>query len=177
MKRLLDYQELTVLANQVSEQLKIRHAEAFKNRRVFLFAIARGGMTFGHLVSQRLNLPLGILYPATARLGISRMHPDCQVSSMPTENAVFVYLEDVIAEGRTFSQIMDWHKRIHGDYVTAEFVPVVVDHKVDLSIREQVNIFGMVTGDWIVFPYEDPARMVECDRGLFRDGTSQASKD
>lgn len=174
MKRLLDYNELIVIANQVSEQLKLRYADELNNQRVFLFAVARGGLTFGHLVSQRLNLPLGVAYPAVDV--VHRVHPKWRDDAAPTEDAVCVYLEDVIAEGRTFNQIMDWHSRVHNDYVTAEFVPVVVDHKVDLAIRERVNIFGMVTSDWIVFPYEDPARMVESDRGLFRDGTSQASK-
>lgn len=172
MKKLLEYSDLINCADSVSAQLKANYPEAYQARRIFLFAVARGGLTFGHLVSQRMNLPIGVIYPL-----IDHVHAYHPTHTADVDDAVFVYLEDVIAEGRTFNQIMDWHKRMYSDYVKAEFVPVVVDAKVAPSIRKQVNIQGTVTEDWIVFPYEDPARMTEGDRGLFRDRSSQASKD
>lgn len=172
MKRQLEYDGLKELADHVAKQIRLNYETALAEKRVYLFAVARGGLTFGHLVSTKLKMQLGVVFPLPEE-GVSITHPS---TPDDVEGAVFIYLEDVIAEGRTFNQVMGWHARIFSDYVRAEFVPVVIDANVSENIRNRVNIFGMMTSDWIVFPHEEQEQVVEGDRGLFRTGTSENSK-
>ena len=172
MKTLLSYNDLNFLASRVVTQIRLLHETALKEKRVYLFAVARGGLTFGHLVSSKMKMPLGVAFPL-ADGDVKLCHP-----AVPNEpgDYVFIYLEDVIAKGRTFHQVMSWHKRIYGDYVRGVFVPVILDSGIGDEIRSQVNIYGTESSDWVVFPHEDHTQVVEGDHGLFRDGTSENSK-
>jgi hypothetical protein len=169
MKIKLEYEILQVLAKNVAHELKVKYDKEIKEGKFYLFAVMRGGATFGHLVSQRLGMPLGVVYPGAGEDLPFYFYP--KVIDYQAPDHVMIYLEDVIAKGRTLQKVLGHHDA----YLKCarEFVPVVMDVNVDPQIKAQVNICGIVTADWIVFPYEDSAHVIEGDRGLFRDGTSQ----
>jgi len=169
MKRQLTYQELKDIAKDVAKYIN----DKYEPGKYDLVAISRGGVTFGHLVSYYLAQPLhyfstdfmSILWSSQCREGYSRVP--------------IIFLEDVIAQGRTFKLVemymegtdMDFPERSDYD-ISWEFIPVVMDPGVPEEIRLKVNKVGIETSDWIVFPHEDFDLTVEGDRGLFRQGTS-----
>ncbi len=169
MKTQLKYSTLLQVAEDVARQLSIKYAKEIAEGKFFLFAVMRGGASFGHLVSQRLGLPLGVVYPGAERENLFYYHP--QIVTYAAQDRVFIYLEDVIAKGRTIEKVLNYHD----GYLkhAREFIPVVMDASVDSNVKAAVNIVGIVSSDWIVFPYESMDHVVEGDRGLFRDGTSQ----
>jgi len=173
MKRQLSHDELKTLSQNVVDQLHSKYPEQIKNGELFLFAVLRGGMTFAQNVAYRMALPVGVVYPMSEGSPVM-MHPFASYKKLT--KAVFVYLEDVVAQGRTLTKVMDYHRLHYGDHFAAEFVPAVLDANVDPAIRDQVNIVGTVTNDWIVFPHEEFHAVDEGDRGLFRAGTSNNSK-
>jgi hypoxanthine-guanine phosphoribosyltransferase len=175
MKVYLTYEQLKDVANHVVEQLRVKYAEQIKADRLFLFAIARGGLTFGQLVAYKMALPLGVVFPMASPHPMRVQHPTWD-DLTNDDRAVFVYLEDVVAQGRTLTKVLTAHAAYYGSHVSAEFVPAVLDNNVDESIRSRVNIAGMTTSDWIVFPHEEIDHVVEGDRGLFRNQTSNNSK-
>jgi hypoxanthine phosphoribosyltransferase len=156
--RQISYDELKIIAKNVAKSIST------KGGTYRLVAVARGGLTFAQLVSYYLSKPLEFFIPAYSEMTGS------DYWEMYTH---FIFLEDVIAEGRTF--------RIIDDYVTRqglpswEMIPVVLDSNAPADIQDRVNTYGMKTSDWIVFPHEDVAHTVEGDRGLFRAGTSANS--
>ena len=175
MKTYLTYDQLKDVASHVVEQLRTKYADQIKAQKLFLFAVARGGLTFGQLVSYKMALPLGVIFPLASPHPTRMQHPTWD-DVKEDDGSVFVYLEDVVAQGRTMSKILTAHEAYFGTHVGAEFVPAVLDSNVDESIRSRVNIAGMITSDWIVFPHEEMDHVVEGDRGLFRDKTSNNSK-
>lgn len=169
MKKNLSYYALKDLAVEVSHKLQVQYAKEIAENRLFLFAIARGGLTFGHLVAYRMALPLGVVFPMNDY--VQRLHPQINPYDEPGP-AVYVYLEDVIAEGRTYRQIKDWHETICADEEAFVFVPAVIDANAPVDIQADVLVYGTKTSDWLVFPHEDAEHVTEGDRGLFREGTS-----
>lgn len=175
MKQQLTYNQLKLMAHEVSLQLKARYSDELSRNRLYLYAVARGGLTFGQLVSYYMALPLGVCYPRSYPNPVHLFHPECDDLKFE-DRALFVYLEDVVAQGRTLEKVLGNHKAFYGDKIRAEFIPAVLDSKVQATIAKQVNIAGMITSDWIVFPHEQFDTVVEGDRGLFRDRTSENSK-
>lgn len=133
-----------------------------------LYAVARGGFTLAHRVGYRLALPVGVFYPKPQL----EVHP---VQSQGTR----VFLEDVIATGRTVQAIETFMAEQRVSYPNANnayrIYPVVAD--ADCSKFDAVEYASsLVSKDWIVFPYEDFYAVAEGDRGLFREGTSNNSR-
>jgi len=156
----ISYDELKVIAKRVASSILAQHGQNYA-----LVAVARGGLTFAHLVSYYLAAPLNFFNPKLGQMMLTQTY---------VRRTQFIFLEDVIAEGRTF--------RIIDAYVTAneienwEVIPVIVDENAPSDIQARVNTYGMKTNAWMVFPHEEFDLTLEGDRGLFRDGTSSNSQ-
>lgn len=164
MKRKLTYEELEGIARNVADYIK----EKYSDTPYDLIAISRGGVTFGHLVSYYLAHPLHYF---STNLG-------CVLWTTPGEyeddDSVMIFLEDIIAQGRTFDIVKKYADGIMD--ARWEFIPIVMDANAPAYIKTRVNKVGLETDDWIVFPHEQFGLTVEGDRGLFREGTSANSK-
>lgn len=157
--RQLSYDELKAIAKDVAETIKKSHTD------YELVAVARGGLTFAQLVSYYLAKPLSFFVPKDKVL-----LRDWTVDI----GTHLIFLEDLIAEGRTFRIIDDYATSVY--LVSWQMIPMVLDSNAPQDIQDRVNTYGMRTDDWIVFPHEDIDHTVEGDRGLFRDGTSHNAK-
>lgn len=152
MKVELSYEELKTIARKVSSYIAPLDCE--------LIAIPRGGLTFAHLVSYRLSKPLNFFLPKSKSLAFP-------IDPLKT----LVFLEDVIAEGRTFDIVRE-------TFPSHYFATSVVDkswYEKFPQYRKYLIPGGLITNDWIVFPYEEPSLVEEGDRGLFRESTSMNS--
>src|SRR5271168_4784005 len=109
--RQLSYDELKVIANDVAKYIKEKHVD------YELVAVARGGLTFAHLVAYNLAKPLHFFNP---KLGQLLLTDDMFITSH------LIFLEDLIAEGRTFRIISDCINS--GNWNSSwEMIPVVLD--------------------------------------------------
>ena len=164
MKVHMHYEGLKHIAKKIAGHI------ATNVKNPVLFSVMRGGMTFGHLVGYELRLPVGAYYPALKRY----LHPSLMEAGS-LANFMFVFLEDVLATGRTLTTIRTHMGQIGQDF---RFYPSVIDQEIfDKGLPECVaHTQSFVTADWIVFPYEEFDVVAEGDRGLFRDGTSIGSQ-
>lgn len=162
MKRKMEYSELVEFAETLAKELP---------SNANLVAIARGGLTLGHLVANRLAKPLHVFSPGlTFDLAFSHT---CDVTKLD-HSGPYVFLEDLLAQGRTYYTL----KRFC-DYVGLTnwlYVPIVVDEAAPRDIIENTPWFWLKTSEWVVFPWERNEDVVEGDRGLFRQGTSHNSQ-
>lgn len=158
MKRQISYLELKNFGRDVARYIKDKYPDGNYN----LIAVARGGLTLAHIVAYILAKPLNFFIPKTGGL---------HFAEQGDLNASFIFLEDLIAKGRTYEII---EKRMELIQQSWEFIPVVVD--ADIEIPKHVSKYMIQTSDWMVFPHEDFDSTVEKDWGLFRDGSSSNSK-
>jgi hypoxanthine phosphoribosyltransferase len=123
----------------------------------YLVAISRGGTVPGTLIAKRLKMQLDYYIPA-------KKHITCHMG----EGQRVVFIEDLVAQGRTLDQV---RKMMKLDFPLSawSYAPVLVDAKYNGKFAMQ----GMTTSAWIVFPWEENEKVVEGDRGLFREGTDQ----
>jgi len=157
--RQISYDELKVIAKDVAHVIRDKHTD------YELVAVARGGLTFAQLVAYHLAKPLHFFIP--------KDHALLSAYPLPYPSHV-IFLEDVIAEGRTFRLLDNY--AAHHNMRSWEMIPVVLDEMAPQDIQDRVNTYGIRTSDWIVFPHEEVEKTVEGDRGLFRAGTSMNSK-
>lgn len=158
MKRVMTYGELKQLADEIAN--KIRASLPTPGSEYNLIAISRGGVTAAHRIAYVLGKPLNYWSPKD---GLAYLASD----SVPT-----FFVEDLVAKGRTLTLVQE---RFKGCDI--RYCPLVVDH--DYAQEHSTDAFftyGIVSKDWIVFPYEDETRVVEKDWGLFRDGTAESAK-
>jgi hypoxanthine phosphoribosyltransferase len=165
MKTQLDYSLFKQLCLSMAE--KIREYKPDE-----LVAVMRGGMTAAHIISKTLNIPCGAYFPnGPTKLVLTTL-----------ESKRIVFIEDLIAKGRTLENI-----RVTMSYQPREWkiAPVLIDsnyiklYHFDEQYKRLCNrilTYGMITPHWMVMPYEQNEMMVEGDHGLFRDKTDQYGK-
>jgi hypoxanthine phosphoribosyltransferase len=126
-----------------------------------LIAISRGGISAAHIMAKKLRLQIGYYFPKDELL---IPYPG-YVDSDP-----LIFIEDLVAEGRTFLALKKFitssEKYSKSIY---DFVPILVDKDFDYPF----NFYGLKTGSWIVFPYEQSEKVIVGDRGLFRNRTGE----
>jgi len=132
-----------------------------------IIAISRGGLSAAHIIAKYLNLNVGMYFPKEKQLLMS--------SNKYLSKVVFV--EDLVAHGRTFDLLNSHMLELGFTSQTFEwkFAPVLIDGKYieTQDFNDKLITYGLKTNHWIVMPYEEETKMVEGDRGLFRDNTDQ----
>lgn len=154
----LTYDELTKILDSCIEKIK-ESGEQYDE----VIAVVRGGLTAAHYIAKELRLPVGVYFPGQGPLSLVINKPQ-------STNLLFV--EDLVAQGRTYSEIKENMKRPMWSDTRWDFLPVLVDG----SYPEDFPLQGLKSSEWVVFPYEKMEKMKEGDRGLFREGTDVYAK-
>lgn len=160
MKRVMDYEEFKTICLRMANEIK-------RFEPTDLVAVSRGGFSAAHIIAKELNLPIGVYYPKDGML----------FRDGPVYGNMVV-IEDLVAQGRTYRKMID-DFRDHDQVMNWAFAPVLIDGNLTITepMRERLLTYGIRTKDWIVMPYEDEQKMVEGDRGLFRDGSDQYGRE
>lgn len=154
----MDYRELTNRCLDMVEQLTIFNPDE-------IIAIVRGGMTAAHIIAKEMNLPVGIFIPHRYEFVTSTSNPQR-----------IVFIEDIIAEGRTFDCTQNFFKLAYPNLKWL-FAPVIIDSEYEVNDNRIVVSSDSYRKDWISFPWEDPIKVIVKDRGLFRNNTAQYGKE
>lgn len=137
-----------------------------------LVCVMRGGMSASHIISKHLNMKCGIFFP-------DELYMRKPKKTQPGE--VIVFIEDLVAKGRTFSEIKKFmYNYVYSNPKTKWYIaPYLIDENFeqDEEFKCHLACYGMKTSEWIVMPYEETDKMVEGDRGLFRNGDDLYGKD
>lgn len=135
-----------------------------------IIAVTRGGLSASHIIAKQLNLPVGVYFPATKTIAMNTNEYNSKV----------VFVEDLVAKGRTFDIIYDHMLELSFNPHTFDwmFAPFLVDSNYERTeqFNKKLLTLGMTSYNWIVMPYEEEEKMVEGDRGLFRNGDDQYGK-
>lgn len=153
MKIQMGYDEFKKICLDIAEKIKDENYTE-------IVAVSRGGISASHIISKKLNLPVGYYIPS-ARI--------CVLNNKKDDNTKICIIEDLVAQGRTYDLIQEDFKDFNYD-----FIPILIDGKYN---KNTFKYYGLYSNDWIVFPYEDFESMEENDRGLFRDGTDSYGKN
>lgn len=156
--RYMDYEEFTGILDRCIEKIK----ESGKQYDEVI-AVVRGGMTAAHYIAKELRLPVGVYFPGQKQYSL--------VLNNHRSNTI-LFVEDLVAKGRTFTEIEQHMKGAAWETTNWDFLPVLVD----ASFQGDFPLQGLKTDEWIVFPYEKMEKMTEGDRGLFREGTDVYAK-
>lgn len=148
----LEYHELLVIARTAA-----RLISTLTNPQ--LVAVSRGGLTFAQAVAYYRAAELHFFIPK-----IEQVWPQ-------VEGGTLVFLEDVLATGRTYQTCKEYASRIGLPFL---FLPAVTDHKCVGRFSAVGQL--LVSKSWVVFPHEDLNQVEVGDRGLFREKTSVNSK-
>lgn len=162
MKRQLSYDGFRNLCLSIADAAR---DEGFTE----VVATMRGGMSAAHIIAKELRLPVAVWYPGK---------PNDVITTVNAKPGKYLFIEDLIAEGRTYAQWRLLAARLRGAGFTVEFAPVIIDAKwAEANEKWIPKYYGMIAEDWIVFPYEDFTKMEEGDRGFFRDNTDTYGKE
>jgi hypoxanthine phosphoribosyltransferase len=160
----MTYDELKANADKLHDKIEAEIEGDYQ-----LVAVSRGGVTLAHRIAVRSGRPLNFYSPKTNTL------------AWPPRLKTLVFIEDLVALGRTHTQVKDmmgcWYRDTYTENQNWFFCPLIVDAK--FAAQNQplpFKIYGSVESDWIVFPYEDYEKVHEGDHGLFRDGSGKYGK-
>lgn len=165
MKQLISYDQLKAFGAEVAVYLKDKYPQG----NYHLVAITRGGLTLAHIVAYQVAKPVNFFVPAETRIIFT--DPNRSHSDSVGRKDTLVFIEDLIAKGRTYAMLEHTMRSYLNDW---ELIPVVIDAAAETP--ERVSKYMVKTADWMVFPHEDFDRVVEKDWGMFRNGTSENSK-
>ena len=117
----------------------------------YIVAVARGGLTAAHIIGYSLQKPIIVFYPR-----------DNAVTQLVDTPHKLVFVEDLIAKGRTFEIVKSAMEQKCIDF---RFFPVVIDAEYKIEDARIINV-GQKYSEWIIFPYEDDNLVVEGERTL-----------
>lgn len=158
MKKVMSYRRLKFLADVMASRIK--ESLPSPDSAFNLIAISRGGVTAAHRIAYVLGKDLNYWTPKEG------------LAYTLDENVPNFFIEDLVAKGRTLRLV---HQQFNPEYI--RYCPLVVDHAYAAEHGlDEFFTWGIVSEDWVVFPYEDEDHVVEKDWGLFREGTAESSK-
>lgn len=161
MKFYLEYEQMKAMCLSIADSLR----KSFLPDEIV--GIARGGLTPAVIIAKELRLPLGVFYTGT-----TEKESELILTSPYKPEKRIVFVEDIVARGRTFRAVGRHMRTYHTD-IAWTFVPIVVDGHIDMP---EIFFYGMKTKHWVVMPWEDVDKMKEGDRGLFRERSDAYGK-
>lgn len=156
MKYYLEYEQLKRICISMAEDI----SKGFQPHEIV--AVSRGGLTPAHIIGKYLRLPVGVFFPEYKELHLYN-----------TSSTRIVFVEDLIAKGRTFRVIQAAMDKYPG--IEWTLAPVLIDAHYEEE-DDGVKYFGFKSKHWVVFPWEEFDKMQEGDRGLFREGSDSYGK-
>jgi len=134
-----------------------------------IIAISRGGLTFGHLLSDLLRIPISTIsiqsYTDIQTQGEVKIIEKLKTSIW--SNA-FLLVDDVSDSGKTLVRAIKYLKRCGPKHITT----ITMFYKPHSSFRP--DYFAQATTKWIIFPYEPTETMIQISKQLQREGKSKA---
>jgi adenine/guanine phosphoribosyltransferase-like PRPP-binding protein len=146
MKFYLPYDQLKNICLCLADDIKKLEVDS-------IVAVSRGGLTPAHIIAKYLRLPCDVYFP------------DRKLLTVDTTCTKIVFIEDLVAEGRTYRDLSLFMSSNHPK-VNWTYIPILVDG----SFTEKFKLYGFISNHWVVFPYEEFDKTKEGDRGLFRLG-------
>ncbi len=142
----LSWKKFELLTNKLCEKIR-KKKENFSH----IICIATGGLILGKLLSEKLNLPLGIIsMKAYEGRKLKKLKFDKHISATKKVNGVVLLVDDIADSGTSLKIAFNYLSNYKGikraktaslfNKPSSSFIP-------DYFIKE--------TSDWIVFPYEE----------------------
>lgn len=164
MKTYLDYETFKQLCLALAEEIKQKYDPEE------LVAISRGGISAAHIMAKHLQCQVGYFFPG-------KNDGEGELCLADDSHRHIVFVEDLIAQGRTYNTVKffitkknDAIRKSQGHIFRWSFVPILIDGSFDEK-ENNIEVYGLKSNIWIVFPYEEFSKMPEGDRGLFREST------
>jgi hypoxanthine phosphoribosyltransferase len=134
-----------------------------------IIAISRGGLTFGHLLSDLLQIPVFSFaiqsYTDLTQQGEMKI---TQELGRPIAGKRILLVDDVSDTGKTFIRARDYVKSLHPQEITT-IALFYKPHSV-----YQPDFFARRTDRWIIFPYEVAETIKVITQNLQREGKTKA---
>jgi uncharacterized protein len=134
-----------------------------------IVAISRGGLTFGHLLSDLLRIPIWTIsiqsYHDLQTQGELHINGKLQTS---IEGKHILLVDDVSDTGKTFERAIEYLHTGHPKKVTT----MSVFYKPHSIYRP--DYFAKVTSKWIIFPYELTETVLSITNRLKQEGKKKA---
>jgi hypoxanthine phosphoribosyltransferase len=149
----LSFEDYKAVCYQMTKKIK-----ALNTKFIEVVAVSRGGMTPAYLIGKELRLDIGVYSPKARKL--------FTVNSLSKNDTILV-IDDLVALGRTY-------KALKEDITLCNFIfcPFLVDGYYFEKYPKEFPVYGMVSKEWVVFPYEDPSKVTVGTKGFrryFRD--------
>lgn len=134
-----------------------------------IIAISRGGLTFGHLLSDFLRIPISVI--AIQSYSDIQTHGEVKITAglqNSIERKRILLVDDVADSGLTLKRAVSYLKEFNPSSVTS----VTMFYKPNSVIRP--DYFARQTTKWILFPYEPTEMILLLTRQMEKDGKTKA---
>ncbi len=134
-----------------------------------IIAISRGGLTFGHLLSDLLQVPIWTIaiqsYTDIQQQGEVQILGTLQTS---IEQKHVLLIDDVSDSGRTFQRAIEYLTTLRPRKVTT----MTMFLKPQSSYRP--DYFAEITNAWVVFPYEHTEMILLITKRMQQEGKKES---
>lgn len=141
----LSWKEFENLTDKLCEKIK-KGNENFNH----IICIATGGLILGKLLSEKLNLPLGIIsMKAYENKKLKKLKFDKHISATRKIRGFILLVDDITDSGTSLNAVFNYLSNYKG---IKEIKTASLFNKPSSSFIP--DYFVKETSDWIVFPYE-----------------------
>jgi uncharacterized protein len=134
-----------------------------------IVAVSRGGLTFGHLLSDALRLPI-CTFTIQSYIDVKTQGElvITEPLSKPIKDKNILLVDDVSDSGKTLKRAVSYLKNFGPKSITL----VTLFYKPGSCVRP--DYFAKDTDKWIVFPYEPTEMIISISRNMEKDGFTKA---
>lgn len=140
-----------------------------KTRMEQIVAISRGGLTFGHLLSDFLHIPIATIsiqsYSDIQKQGEVTLTEKCR--TLISQKHILL-VDDVADTGKTFKRAISYLRHVKPKSITT----VSMFYKPHSIYRP--DYFAKETKKWILFPYEPTEMILSITKSMGKEGKSKA---
>ncbi|MCX8008625.1 MAG: phosphoribosyltransferase family protein [Patescibacteria group bacterium] len=133
-----------------------------------IVAISRGGLTFGHLLSDFLRVPVWTItiqsYTDIQTQGEVKIKDGLQTS---IQNKHILLVDDVSDSGKTFTRAIEYIQELHPKKITT----MAMFYKPHSRYRP--DYFAKTTTKWIIFPYEHTEMILLITKNMQKQGKTK----
>ena len=135
-----------------------------------IVAISRGGLTFGHLLSDLLRIPIATI--TIQSYTDIQAHGEIQITEKlhsPIRGKRILLVDDVSDSGKTLKRAITYLKR----FGPASITTITMFYKPHSVYRP--DFFARQTTKWILFPYEPTEMILLISKQMRAEGKSKAA--
>jgi len=161
----ISWKEYLDLTHKMAASL-LQHAPKFDR----VIAVARGGLTLGHLLSDLLDIPVSTIsiqsYSDIQVQGEIRLLEKLKTG---ISGQTILLADDVSDTGKTFKRALSYLKRLK----PKKIVTVSMYLKHDSAYRPDFFVKEIPSKTWIIFPYETRETIFELTKKFAKEGKSK----